>query len=104
MNAESLKKEFVPKYLANGEQKFYHFLLAYAINKLVFIESGSYNGTSPEIELLDYYDQFIILYRREGEEVYLNLAKLFRKSAHRIYRIMLKKQMTLPNTKFLDLV
>jgi hypothetical protein len=104
MSVEGLKKEFVPKYQAVGESKFYRFLLLYALNKLIFIEKGSFKGVSPETEFLDYYDQFIILYRREGEEVYLDLARVFRRAAHKIYRIMLKKKMTEKNPRFLNLV
>lgn len=104
MSADVLKKEFIPKYLADGEQKFYRFLLFYALNKLVLIEQGIYKGISPNLEFLDYYDRFIILYRKEGDEVYLRVAKILRKAAHKVYRIMLKKNMTLPNAKFLNLV
>lgn len=104
MSVEALKKEFVPKYLAAGEPKFYRFLLFYALNKLIYIESGTYKGTSPELEFMEYYNRFIILYRREGEEVYLDLARVFRRAAHKIYRAMLKKNMTERNPKFLNLV
>jgi len=104
MSAEALKKQFVPKYLATGELKFYRFLLLYALNKLIHIEKGSFKGKTPELEFLDYYDQFIFLYRREGEEVYLDLARVFRKAAHKVYRVMLKKNMTERNVKFLNLV
>ena len=107
MSVEALKKEFVPKYLATGEPKFYRFLLLYALNKLIFIEKstkGSFKGKSPELEFLDIYDQFIILYRREGEEIYLDLARVFRRAGHKVYRVMLKKKMTDRNLKFLNLV
>lgn len=104
MSVEALKKNFVPKYLATGEQKFYRFLLLYALNKLIYIEKGSFKGKSPELEFLDYYDQFIILYRREGEDVYLELARVFRRAAHKVYRVMMKKKMTERNAKFLNLV
>ena len=104
MSVEALKKEFVPKYLATGEPKFYRFLLLYALNKLIYIEKGSFKGKSPELEFLDIYDQFTILYRREGEEVYLDLARVFRKAAHKVYRVMLKKKMTDRNLRFLNLV
>ncbi len=108
MSVDALKKNFVPKYLATGEQKFYRFLLLYALNKLIFLEKGafkdSFKGKSPELEFLDYYDQFIILYRREGEEVYLDLARVFRRAGHKVYRVMLKKKMTDRNLKFLNLV
>src|SRR5260221_8469937 len=104
MSVEALKQTFVPKYLATGERKFYRFLLLYALNKLICIEKGSFKGKSPELEFLDIYEQFIILYRREGEDVYLGLARVFRRSAHKVYRVMLKKNMTERNAKFLNLV
>jgi hypothetical protein len=104
MSADLFKKEFVYRYLAAGEQRFYRFLLAYAVNKLVLLEKGTYKGPAPNLEFLEYHDRFIILYRREGEEVYLQVARLFRKAAHKIYRTMLKKNMTPPNAKFLNLV
>lgn len=104
MSIDGLKKEFVPKYLAVGEQKFYRFLLMYALNKLVIINKGTNMDLTPDLEFLDYHNRFIILYRREGEEIYLQVARIFRKAAHRIYRIMLKKGMTAPNAKFLNLV
>lgn len=104
MSVDVLKQEFVPKYLAAGEQKFYRFLLIYAINKLIAIQQDTYKGEIPNLEFLSYHDRFIILYRREGEEVYLQVARLFRKAAHKIYRIMLKKKMTEINPKFLNLV
>jgi hypothetical protein len=104
MSVDVLKQEFVPKYLATGDHKFYGFLLAYAIKKLVLIDKGSYKGCSPDLEYLDYYESFMILYRREGDEVYLQIAKVLRKAAHKIYRVMLKKNMTPTNAKFLNLV
>lgn len=104
MSADILKQEFVPKYLAAGEQKFYRFLLVYALNKLVLIEQKVYKGLTPNLEFLDYHDRFIVMYRREGEATYLEVAKIFRRAAHKIYRIMLKKNMTLVDSKFLNLV
>lgn len=104
MSVEALKEKFVPQYLLVGDIKFYRFLLLYALNKLIYIEKGSYKGMSPELELLSYYDQLIILYRKEGEEVYLDMARSFRRAAHKVYRVMLKKKMTIRNAKFLNLV
>lgn len=107
MSVEALKKEFVPKYLAAGEPKFYRFLLLYALNKLIYMNKfgkDSFKGKSPETEFLDYYDQFIILYRREGEEIYLDLARVFRRAGHKVYRVMLKKKLTERNNRFLNLV
>lgn len=74
------------------------------MNKLIQIDKGSYKGISPEIDFLDYYEQFLVLYRREGEETHLKLASIFRKAAHRIYRALLKKGLTNRNTRFLNSV
>lgn len=104
MSLEALKSQYVSKFEAGGSDKFYKFLLLCQINKLVLLNKGLYRGVSPEIEYLDYYDQFLILYRREGEERYLEIAKLFRKVSHKIYRIMRKKNMTAFNAKFLNSV
>lgn len=104
MSEETIKKEFLTKYVKDGEEKFYKFLITSAVNKLISIMEGKYKGKSPELEFMDYHDQFIILYRREGESVYFDLAKLFRKAAHKTYRVMLKKNLTPRNAKFLNLV
>ena len=104
MNVDFLEKEFVTKYTSVGEYKFYQFLLMYAINKLVHIEKGDYKGISPDLEFLEYHDQFMILYRRLGKDIYITIAKSFRKAAHKVYRIMLKKKLTERNLKFLNLV
>lgn len=104
MSIDGLKQEIVPKFVASGEQKFYRSIIVLALKKLILIEKGLYKGLPPHLEYLEYYDQFIILYRREGDEVYLNIAKMLRKAAHRIYRIMLKKNMTVSHPKFLSLV
>ena len=104
MNLDILKKEFVPKFIQEGDTKFYRSLLILAINKLVLLSQGNYKGGLPNLELLDYHDQFIILYRREGEKVYLDVAKVFRRAAHKIYRIMLKKHMCEVDKRFLNLL
>lgn len=104
MTSDVFKQEFVSKYMSSGDDKFYKFLLVYALNKLIAIEKGEYKGIEPSLELMDYHDRFVILYRREGEEIYLSLARCLRKAAHKIYRVMLKKNMTIRNSKFLNLV
>jgi hypothetical protein len=104
MSIDGLKEELVPKFVANGEQKFYRSIIFLAIKKLIATEKGHYKGIPPHLEYLDYYDRFIILYRREGDDVYLNIARMLRKAAHKIYRIMLKKNMAVSNAKFLNLV
>lgn len=104
MSFEVLKEEIVPKFVANGEYKFYRSIIVLALQKLIATEKGLYKGIPPHLEYLDYHDRFIILYRREGDEIYLSIAKMLRKAAHKIYRIMLKKKMTTHNSRFLTLV
>jgi hypothetical protein len=104
MSVDGLKEDFVPKFITNGEDKFYRSLLFLAINKLVLINAGAYKGIPPHLEYLDYCDRFLILHRREGDEIYLRIAKMLRRAAHRIYRVMLKKKMTPYSDKFLNLV
>lgn len=104
MNSDNLKQQFVPKYIELGEYKFRQFLILYATNKLIAIEKDAYKGITPDLELLNYYDQFLILFRREGDEIHLDMANVFRSIAHKVYRVMLKKQLTARNFKFLQLL
>ncbi len=99
-----MSDNFVEKYKQIGEQKFYNFLLTYALNRLVITNSKGHKSTSPELELLEYCDKFLVSYRRSGDETYLEISKVFRKAAHKIYRIMIKKNMTSKNLKFMNLV
>ena len=103
MNIEFLKKEFLDKYTALGPEKFYNALLFYSVKKLMAFEKDK-SLPLINLELLEYYDQFIILYRRAGDDNCLEVAKIFRKVAHKMYRLMLKKSLTPRNNKFLNLV
>jgi hypothetical protein len=105
MGEALLKDKFVPKYIEEGEPKFYRFLLFHALNKLVLMEQGfQKDGAAPHEALLDYHDQCLILYRREGEAHYLIMARIFRRAAHKMYRALLRKKLTSYNLKFLNSV
>jgi len=104
MGDSGSKNEFMAKYKAYGDDKFYRFLLVYALNKLIAIEKDMYSGDAPNIEFLNYYNQLLASYRSGGDKSYLQAAKLFRKASHRIYRIMLKKEMTNIDSRFLNLI
>lgn len=111
MIPEEAKKLFVTKFSSFGNEKFYKFLLNYAVNKIIVNEEAKKEnpkvqptGLSPEAELMDYYDRFLLLYRRENDLIYLEIARLFRKAGHKIYRIMLKKNMIQRDGRFLNLV
>jgi hypothetical protein len=103
MLPDSAKKLFLSKYSDIGQEKFYKFLLSYAINKSVDYNSGK-DKVNPAMEMLEYHDKFMILYRREGDYKYIEIAKLFRKTAHKIYRILIKKNIIERNAKFLNTV
>jgi hypothetical protein len=114
MIPEEAKKLFKTKYESFGCDKFYQFLLNYASNKVAEKEEVSKkpkakmkddaNKISPEIELMDYSDRFLDLFRGEGEITYLDIARLFRRAGHKVYRIMLKKNMVKKNSRFLNVV
>lgn len=101
MASDKITKLFVSKYSALGDEKFYKFLITYAMSKIVEASSDKNN---PAFELLDYYEMFLKLHRREGYEIYLDLAKQLRKAGHKIYRISLKKGLMVKSVKFLNLV
>ena len=98
------RNDFVARYQKIGDDRFYRFLLAYAIDKLVKIEAGDTKIASPETEFLDHAEKFLQLYRREGLPAYLELSKTLRKAGHKIYRLMLKKQLINKNHRFLQVV
>jgi len=112
MIPEETKKLFLDKFSSIGNDKFYKFLLNYAVNRIITGEEETPKtkskakivGVSPEMELMDYYEKFLFLYRKEGEEAYLEVAKLFRKAGHEVYRIMIKKNITKKNDRFLNVV
>jgi len=99
-----LKKEIIDKYNKMGQEKFNRFLVAYCLNILINIREGNNKVMLPHIELLNYYDKFLAAYRSENKEQYLEIAYSFRKIAHKIYRISLKKKITEKNLKFLNIV
>lgn len=99
-----LKDAYLPKYLADGKQRFYRSLLTYGTSKMILMQENKFRGVAPDVEFLEYHDIFLFLYRREGDVVFLDMSKLFRKAAHKLYRVMLKKEMTGKNLKFLNLV
>lgn len=103
MSANHLKNEMLDKYLSVGSDKFYRFLLALAIAKLANLKDHPKNMT-PDLEYLECHNKFLALYRKENNPIFLDIAKVFRKAAHRIYREMLKKELTPRNSKFLKVV
>lgn len=102
MLPDNIKKIFIDKFNTIGAEKFQKFLLNYGIQRLALEEI--IKDLSPELELMLYYEKFLALYRREGNDIYLHISSSFRKAAHKIYRVMLKKEITNRNVKFLNIV
>jgi hypothetical protein len=102
MDLEILKKDLLNKYNKLGYEKFYNSLLIYAVTLIT--NNTEENKVYPEKEFLKMYDQFLILYRREGDIKLLEIARIFRRAAHTIYRYMLNKNIINKSTKFLNLV
>lgn len=68
------------------------------------MKEDKFRGVPPNIEFLEYHDIFLFMYRREGDPTFLEMSRLFRKAAHKLYRVMLKMEMSPKNLKFLNLV
>lgn len=103
-NHDSLKETYVSKYLLIGGDKFYRLLLTNALNKVIIIQEGKSGSITPDLELLKNYNSFLTLYRREGDTTFLEISKIFRKAANKVYRIMLKQGLTEFNDKFLNIL
>lgn len=101
MITKKTKDLFLAKYSNIGRDRFYKFLIIYAIEKIANIKETK---ISPESELMNYHDNFLQLYRRENDIIYLDIARQFRKAAHKIYRMMLKKDLIDKSNRFLNLV
>lgn len=105
MKTNALKHDWINKYRSVGHDRFFKFLLAFGTDRLIQIKSGEpTTAISPETEFLEYYEHFLVLFRRSGEEDYLNLAKIFRRAAHKIYRLGLQQKILKRNAKFLQVV
>lgn len=96
------KQVFVQRFEADGPEEFYIFLVHYVDTR---IKDGSGNkAISPEMELINYSDQFLQIFRRENKEIYREISRCFRRAAHKAYRKLLRKKIIKKNTKFLRLV
>jgi hypothetical protein len=105
MSNDLLKVDLVETFQKNGEMVFYHLLLSAGVKQLVKINLGN-GGKSdrPDIQYLDLSERLLILYRQEGQDVHLALSKVFRRAAHKLYRLAHKKGLTRKSSRFLQLV
>lgn len=101
----NIKRDLTIKYQSVGRDKFYRYLLSSAIFKMVaYLEHPEKLDRMPDIELLELYERFLTYYRREGDEVHLEIANLCRRAAHKVYRALLRQKLVEKNLKFLNLV
>lgn len=98
----SSKQHFVQRFEDAGPEEFYLLLYRYAQTRVS--EGAMTKGTSPEVELLNYSNQFLQIYRRENKEIYSQISHAFRRAAHKAYRMMLKKGIIKKSNKFLNVV
>ena len=92
------------QYLELGERKFYNKIMLLALDRVDLISNNLYKGTYPHIEYIKVYDKLYLLYKQEGDDIFLNIAKLFRKASNKIYRTLLKKKLIEKNNKFFNLI
>ena len=59
---------------------------------------------NPDIEILNLSDSFFSLFRRTGESDYFIIGKVLRRSAHTIYRQLLRMKKNQVNARFLNIV
>lgn len=98
---EDAKKVFIDKFTQTGKEQFYTFLMKYASDRL---NKGELQKPTPEIELLNYHDKFLALYRKENNIEFLEIAKTFRRAAQKVYMIMLDVGLAEKSSKFLNIV
>jgi len=102
-NSKKFKSFFYDKYNKMGDYNFYNYLVTYCNGKISLIEESKYSDIYPHIEMMKYHDMAIKLFRVENykDNILIKLAKIFRKVAHKVYRLMLKKQLIEKNYLFL---
>lgn len=97
---EQTTRLFVKKLHELGEDKFYQFLCSYASNS----SPDDRKKQSPEIELMNYADRFLHLYRKENVDIYSTISFIFKRAAHKIYHILLKQSKTKKSRRFLNII
>jgi hypothetical protein len=102
MLPDTAKNIFLSKYSEFGDDRFFKFLLNYAFGRA--IEGVKKGEVSPEVELLNFYERFLAFYRKESMPIYLSIARVFRRAAHKVYYMMLSKKLARRNKRFLNLV
>lgn len=98
MDPEDVKK-FLHKYSMVGDEKFYIFLVKFSLEQ-PFVRGER----SSALKLMDYHTIFLKLYRKEGDEIYSDIARVFRKAAHKVFRVLCRRGLESRNNVFLYLL
>lgn len=99
---DPLNNEFVKKYKELGADAFYKLVLIEGLEVILKIHEDKYDGVYPDIQLLTQYNKFLSLYRKYNKDIYLDVAKIFRRAAHKLHRVMVRKKIITKNDKFLN--
>jgi hypothetical protein len=98
-------KDIVDRYNSMGEDNFYNHLVMGSMEKIAELrKTKEFLSIGPEGELLKIHDKFLQIFRRTGERVYLEIAILLRRCAHKVYRTLLNQKLINSNAKFLRIV
>lgn len=88
MSIKKLSEETCNSYIdilkKHGEEGLYRRAIGAGFLRLTKTDS-------PDLEILDYSDAFFALYRRTGEEDYFSIGKVLRRSAHAVYRELMRQ-------------
>lgn len=99
--SKKMQEMFIEKYLSDGKDSFYDFLLSYIEHKCDNVVSEE---LSPHNELYDYYLFFLNSYRKNYDATYLDICKCFRKAGQKAYRTLLHKGMVEEDNRFFNVV
>lgn len=91
-------KSYLEMLLERGEDGLYRRCIAMGVMRLAV------GSKHPETEILDLSEAFFIAYRRNGEEVLFTIARVLRRSAHTLYRKLVKENSGEKNMRFLQIV
>lgn len=98
MDPEDVRK-FLHKYSMVGDEKFYNFLVKFSLDQRSIPDERS-----SALKLMDYHAVFLKLYRKEGDEIYADIARVFRKAAHKVFRVLCRRGLESRNNIFLYLL
>ncbi len=95
--SKKVQEEYEDRLAEKGSTDFYRHIIGSAI-----INIGQFD--TPEEYYLNQSEAFVILYRQTGNGNYLDISRILRRAAHRLYRQYMRMHMREKNDRFLNLV